>query len=101
LLFGILFAKYAAVPVLSIHFFNFRHDSGRGSNKFSKPGEKLWGLMLEATLIGIGGLNYDPYSEYPNPGRVRHLYIRKVHRRKGRTKNEGGCKKKYLQIGRD
>jgi len=36
-----------------------------------------------ATLIGIGGLNCDPYSEYPNLGRVRHLYIRKVHRRKG------------------
>ena len=58
-------------------------DWNSGANKFSKPGEKLWGLMLEATLIGIGGLNYDPYSEYSNLGRVRHLYIRKVHRRKG------------------
>jgi GNAT superfamily N-acetyltransferase len=58
-------------------------DWNSGANKFSKPGEKLWGLMLETTLIGIGGLNYDPYSEYPNLGRVRHLYIRKIHRRKG------------------
>ena len=58
-------------------------DWNSGANKFSKPGEKLWGLMLEATLIGIGGLNCDPYSEYPNLGRVRHLYIRKAHRRKG------------------
>ena len=58
-------------------------DWNSGTNKFSKPGEKLWGLMLEATLIGIGGLNNDPYSEDPNLGRVRHLYIRKAHRRKG------------------
>jgi GNAT superfamily N-acetyltransferase len=58
-------------------------DWNSGANNFSKPGEKLWGLMLETTLIGIGGLNRDPYSEYPNLGRVRHLYIRKAHRRKG------------------
>ncbi len=59
------------------------NDWNSGANKFSRPGEKLWGLMLEGTLIGIGGLNYDPYSADPNLGRVRHLYIRKAHRRKG------------------
>jgi hypothetical protein len=27
-------------------------------------------------LIGVGGLNIDPYSLTPKVGRVRHLYIR-------------------------
>lgn len=54
-----------------------------GANKFDKPGEKLWGLILGAELIGIGGLNRDPYTEDINIGRVRHLYIVQAHRRKG------------------
>ncbi len=52
-------------------------------NKFNKPGEKLWGLFLGKNLIGIGGLNIDPYSLTPKVGRVRHLYIQEAQRRAG------------------
>ena len=54
-----------------------------GVNKFSKPGEKLWGLVLATDLIAIGGINLDPYVEDINIGRVRHLYIKEAYRRKG------------------
>lgn len=54
-----------------------------GTNKFDKPGEKLWGLFIEGELIGVGGLNIDPYSPTPKVGRVRHLYVRKAQRRAG------------------
>jgi GNAT superfamily N-acetyltransferase len=58
-------------------------DWENGANRFAKPGEKLWGLFAENELIGIGGLNRDPYVGATNIGRVRHLYILKSHRRKG------------------
>jgi GNAT superfamily N-acetyltransferase len=53
-----------------------------GSNSFSKPGEQLWGLLLVNKLVGIGGLNQDPYDNNPNTGRVRHLYIKQAYRRR-------------------
>ena len=58
-------------------------DWSSGVNKFSKPGEKLWGLVLATDLIAIGGINRDPYVEDINIGRVRHLYVQEAHRRKG------------------
>ncbi len=58
-------------------------DWNSGANRFSGEGEKLWGLVSGADLIGIGGLNRDPYIEESNVGRVRHLYIREIYRRKG------------------
>jgi GNAT superfamily N-acetyltransferase len=58
-------------------------DWNSGVNKFSKPGEKLWGLVLATDLIAIGGINLDPYVEDINIGRVRHLYVQESHRRKG------------------
>jgi GNAT superfamily N-acetyltransferase len=58
-------------------------DWDSGANKFSKPGEKLWGLILSTDLIAIGGLNHDPYVKDINVGRVRHLYVQGAHRRKG------------------
>ncbi|TDX00911.1 GNAT family N-acetyltransferase [Dinghuibacter silviterrae] len=54
-----------------------------GANKFDKPGEKLWGLFTGKDLVGVGGLNIDPYSLTPKVGRVRHLYVRKDQRRAG------------------
>lgn len=53
------------------------------TNRFSHKGEALWGLMAGNTLIGIGGLNQDIYTEQPNIGRARHLYISFAYRRKG------------------
>jgi GNAT superfamily N-acetyltransferase len=54
-----------------------------GANRFSETGEGLWGLVFGTELIGIGGLNIDPYVEDASTGRVRHLYIRRDYRRKG------------------
>jgi len=58
-------------------------DWNRGTNQFSKPGEKLFGLTLSTELIGIGGLNCDPYISDKNIGRVRHLYVKEAYRKKG------------------
>lgn len=58
-------------------------DWTSGTNNFSAAGEKLWGLVLDAKLVGIGGLNRAPYTDDTETGRVRHLYISKPHRRKG------------------
>ena len=54
-----------------------------GANKFDRPGEKLWGLLIGKDLIGVGGLNIDPYTLTPKVGRVRHLYVREAQRREG------------------
>ncbi|HEY4286380.1 MAG TPA: GNAT family N-acetyltransferase [Puia sp.] len=54
-----------------------------GLNTFSKPGEKLWALVMEEEVIGIAGLNRDPYTSDENSGRVRHLYIARAYRRNG------------------
>lgn len=58
-------------------------DWNSGANRFSQTGEGLWGLVSGTELIGIGGLNIDPYVENAGIGRVRHLYIRQAYRRKG------------------
>lgn len=54
-----------------------------GRNRFDQSGEALFGLYDEQTLIGIGGLNLDPYRNDPRIGRVRHLYIARQWRRSG------------------
>lgn len=58
-------------------------DWESGVNRFSQTGEGLWGLVSSTELIGIGGLNIDPYIDDTGVGRVRHLYISQPHRRKG------------------
>ena len=58
-------------------------DWNSGANKFSKPGERLWGLVLATDLIAIGGLNHDPYAGDENIERIRHLYVQEAHRREG------------------
>lgn len=46
-----------------------------GSNRFSAPGEALYGAFLGEALVGVCGLNRDPFDAYPRAGRVRHLYV--------------------------
>jgi GNAT superfamily N-acetyltransferase len=58
-------------------------DWRSGANRFSRNGEGLWGLVSDTELIGIGGLNIDPYADDAAIGRVRHLYIRQAWRRQG------------------
>jgi len=50
---------------------NFRS----GNNTFSRPGEILFGVEQLGVLIGIGGLNIDPYFKESRVGRIRHLYV--------------------------
>ncbi|MBW3494366.1 MULTISPECIES: GNAT family N-acetyltransferase [Bacillus] len=52
-------------------------------NTFSKTGECLYGIFRGDTLIGIGGLNQDPYTKDNKIGRLRRFYISKDYRRIG------------------
>ncbi|PGZ52908.1 GNAT family N-acetyltransferase [Bacillus anthracis] len=52
-------------------------------NTFNKTGECLYGIFQGEKLIGIGGLNEDPYTENNKIGRLRRFYISKDYRRIG------------------
>ncbi|WP_242235033.1 GNAT family N-acetyltransferase [Bacillus cereus group sp. BfR-BA-01316] len=52
-------------------------------NTFSKTGECLYGIFQEDKLIGIGGLNQNPYTKDNKIGRLRRFYILKDYRRIG------------------
>ena len=54
-----------------------------GRNRFDRPGEALFGAWMDGHLVGVCGLNVDPYGASPSVGRVRHLYVLTVHRRLG------------------
>ena len=54
-----------------------------GRNRFDGPGEALFAALTRGRLIGVCGLNVDPYTTAPRVGRVRHLYVRAAHRRLG------------------
>jgi GNAT superfamily N-acetyltransferase len=55
-----------------------------GTNDFKKPGEALYGVFTDnGILVGIGGLNVDPYTTDEKVGRVRRFYVSKNCRRKG------------------
>lgn len=46
-----------------------------GSNRFDRPGEVALEARLDSRLVGVGGLNCDPYLDDPGVGRVRHVYV--------------------------
>ncbi|QBY56378.1 GNAT family N-acetyltransferase [Cupriavidus oxalaticus] len=54
-----------------------------GSNRFDKPGECLLGITDNGTLVGIGGLNVDPYVTDGFTARLRRLYVANAFRRRG------------------
>jgi GNAT superfamily N-acetyltransferase len=54
-----------------------------GTNRFSAPGEALFLATADRQVVGVCGLNCDPYAHDPRVGRVRRLYIAREHRRKG------------------
>ena len=60
-----------------------RDDYRAGQARFDGPGEVLLGLYDGAALVAVGGLTRDPYSAEPRLGRVRHVYVRRSHRRRG------------------
>jgi Predicted acyltransferase len=55
----------------------------RGENRFNAPGEKLLGAFNNGKLVGICGLNRDPFSVHTRAGRIRHFYINEANRGKG------------------
>jgi GNAT superfamily N-acetyltransferase len=54
-----------------------------GTNRFDRPGEALFTARLGDRLIGVCGLNVDPYAAAQNVGRVRRLYVLSAYRRLG------------------
>jgi GNAT superfamily N-acetyltransferase len=56
---------------------------GNGANRFDRPGEALFGARGAGRLLGVCGLNVDPYAGDDRIGRVRHLYVLSESRRQG------------------
>lgn len=54
-----------------------------GLNCFDKPGEVLLTASFQGVIVGIGGLNQDPYFNDSKVGRLRHLYVESAWRRHG------------------
>jgi len=54
-----------------------------GANRFDRPGEALFVARDDGRVVGVGGLNVDPYAAEPTVGRVRHLYVLTAYRRLG------------------
>lgn len=60
------------------------NDYKDGTNKFNRYGEFLYGVFtIEGSIVAIGGLNIDPFSNMEQIGRLRRFYVSKDYRRKG------------------
>lgn len=58
-------------------------DWRSGANRFDRQREVLLGALEEGELVGVCGLNVDPFAGDPAVGRVRHLYVREAWRGRG------------------
>jgi GNAT superfamily N-acetyltransferase len=47
----------------------------RGVNRFTRPGEALIAASSGGQVVGVCGLNVDPYLDDPRVGRVRNVYV--------------------------
>jgi GNAT superfamily N-acetyltransferase len=54
-----------------------------GTNRFDRAGEAVFVARLDDRLVGVCGLNIDPYAAEAGVGRVRHLYVLPACRRSG------------------
>ena len=54
-----------------------------GASRFEGPGEALFVAMIEGRVVGVCGLNRDPYTNESHVGRVRRLYVARACRRQG------------------
>ncbi len=54
-----------------------------GANRFDGPGEALFAAFVDDVLVGIGGINRDPYVAASETGRIRRLFVSRGHRRLG------------------
>jgi ribosomal protein S18 acetylase RimI-like enzyme len=50
-------------------------DWRSGANRFDGPGEALFVALEKRRLVGVCGLNTDPYGGNPDIGRLRHLCV--------------------------
>ena len=60
-----------------------RDDWISGENRFDRLGEKLLRARMDGRLVGLGGLNIDPFAQAARVGRLRHLYVIRDARRLG------------------
>jgi GNAT superfamily N-acetyltransferase len=54
-----------------------------GTNRFDRPGEALYAARVNGEIVGVCGLNVDPYTAEGRVGRVRHLYVMEAYRSHG------------------
>ena len=54
-----------------------------GEFQFAKPDEKLLAIKTDKQIVAFGGICFDPYTDEPNAGRLRHLYVLNAWRGKG------------------
>jgi GNAT superfamily N-acetyltransferase len=54
-----------------------------GDNRFDGPDEALFAAVVDGCVVGVCGLNVDPYLPGRRVGRVRHLYVAAGFRRGG------------------
>lgn len=62
---------------------NLVRDWERGANRFEQPGECFLGAFVDEVLVGVGGLNRDPYADRDSVARIRHVYVLNRCRRAG------------------
>ncbi|RKN70669.1 GNAT family N-acetyltransferase [Paenibacillus ginsengarvi] len=65
------------------HIARLADDYESGANRFDKLGEALFLAYLHDEIVGVCGLNCDPYSNGSGVGRVRRLYVSPSARRYG------------------
>lgn len=58
-------------------------DWETGINRFDRPGEALFIARKGDRILGVCGLNRDPYTDFSQIGRVRRLYVMQDNRRQG------------------
>ena len=58
-------------------------DFASGNNRFDGRGEALFVATINRQLVGVGGVNQDPYDERSGAGRVRRVYVHPRWRRRG------------------
>jgi len=60
-----------------------RDDWVAGINRFNAPGEALYVARYKDRLVGVCGMNRDPFVEDSKVGRLRRLYVLPQFRRMG------------------
>jgi GNAT superfamily N-acetyltransferase len=58
-------------------------EHASGEVRFDGAGEVLLGVFDGEALVAVGGVTRDPYGGDGSVGRVRHVYVRAAHRRRG------------------